>query len=161
MEKIMYVTPIQYSFNATRARSHYFIDGAYKNRGEMCESIVKTRLNLYTKANPTTAWNKGSDIEEYQASVKSPKGTLAGNIDGTISEQIKAFFKFTPSSSFVWVDWNEKTGEVAEYWMNKREFGSFIARFSYISPASRTHKLVVRLPQSTTRRIKAWLNAQC
>lgn len=154
-----YITELHWVYDAGHARSHYLIEGsaAYKNRGELCESICKHHRGIYTEINPATAWNEGSDIESEFASVKSSAGGLGrgiGGYDNSASDKIKTYFKETHSKVFIWVELNEKTREVVEYQMNKSEFGKFVRNFTRTHRASNKKEVAVRFRSSSKKMIK-------
>ena len=156
-----YITEMTWTFDAAHARSHYLIEGstAYKNRGELCESICKHHRGIYTEINPNTSWMDGSDIEGEYASVKSSEGGLGrgiGGYDNSASDKIKTYFKHTHSKVFIWVELNEETKEVTEYQMNKREFGAFIQQFTRVHRASDKKEITVRF-RSTSKKMIARL----
>jgi len=108
------------------------------NHGELCESIVKWQLGLYTPNNPTTSYDKGSD-----------------------SEAIRYYFRHVHSTLFIWAHYDEKTRVMTEYHMNKKEFGKFVRTFMYCHMSnSKNHKMEIRFP-STSKKLIAWFEAQC
>lgn len=156
MKKVTYINEMPYIYDASHARSHYLPNGSdkYKNRGEIIESIAKYHRGIYTDSNPNTSWENGSDIESEHASVKSSEGGLGRNIGGynnTASEKIKAYFKGTASKVFIWIEWNEKTQEVTEYQMNKKEFGAFIQKFTRVHNMSNHKEVCVRFNKSSQK----------
>lgn len=158
-----YITELNWVYDKDHRISHYLIEGstAYKNRGELCESICKHRRGVYTEVNPHTSWKDGSDIEEEFASVKSSAASLGrgiGGYDNTASDKIKTFFRETPSKIFIWVELNEETKEVVEYQMNKREFGAFIQKFTRIDRSSGRKEVAVRFLTSSKRMVN-WLES--
>lgn len=158
MKKITYINELPYRFT-NHAGSHYQLEnGKYRNHGEMCEHIAKFYRGLFTDHNPATSYDKGSDIEEERASVKSGESSLANFVlsgSYTANDFIKTFFANVHSTTFIWVEWNEETEEVTEYQMNKREFGAFVQKFSYRAVASGTHAVKVRFHRSS-RKMIAW-----
>lgn len=158
MKKITYVNELPYRFT-NHAGSHYQLEnGKYRNHGEMCEHIAKFYRGLFTDTNPSTTYDKGSDIEEERASVKSSESSLANFClqgDYTANDFIKTFFANVHSTTFIWVEWDEETEMVTEYQMNKREFGAFVQKFGRPAHASGTHAVKVRLLHSSYKMI-AW-----
>lgn len=133
------------------------------NHGELCESIVKWQLGLYTPNNPTTSYDNGSDIEELNASVKSSHASLGrtfGDSKNT-SEAIRYYFRHVHSTLFIWAHYDEKTRIMTEYHMDKKEFGRFVRTFMYCHMSnSKNHKMEIRFP-STSKKLIAWFEAQC
>ena len=158
-----YITDLPWVYDPTHKRSSYLINGssAYKNRGELCESICKYHRGIYTEVNPNTSWKNGSDIEAEFASVKSSEGGLGRGIGGynnSASDKIKTYFKETHSKVFIWVELNEKTREVVEYQMTKKEFGAFVQKFTRTHMASNKKEITVRFRASSKKMI-SWLEA--
>ena len=155
MKRETYINTLPYELTDHKG-ARYLIDGAYRNHGEICESIVKWHLGLYTKVNPATSFDEGSDIEEYNASVKSHKCSLARSLQGdTMDEQVNDFIVRGHSSVWVWVEWDEKTERVDEYWMNETEFRIFCKLFLVNDPRGQ-RKVNPRFTKATGR--KYWLD---
>jgi len=159
MKKITYISTLEFTYTP-HSGAHYLVNGHNQNHGQISESIVKHRLGLYTETNPSTSYDNGSDIEEYNASVKSENASLAKDLHGTTNEQIKTFFKNVHSSVFVFVDFDDKTAETSEWWMDKREFGKFVRLFTRLDYDSKTHEPKIRF-KSASRNMISWLDAQC
>ena len=154
-----YVTTLEWTFDSTHARSHYLINGstAYKNRGELCESICKHYRGIYTEVNPNTDWKTGSDIESEYASVKSSESGLGRNIggyDNTAEEKIAHYLTYTHSRKFIWVELDEVTKEVVEYQMDKDEFAQFIYKFTRVHNMSNHKEVCVRFKKSSKKMIQ-------
>lgn len=158
MKIVTYINTMPYIYDENHARSHYLPNGsnAYKNRGEIIESIAKYHRGIYTDVNPATSWKDGSDIEEEFASIKSAEGGLGRGIGGyenNASNKIKTYFKETHSKVFIWIEWNEVTQEVTEYQMNKSEFGAFVQKFTRIHSMSNHREVCVRFKKSSQKMI--------
>ena len=159
-----YISELNWVYDPHHAGSHYLIEDctAYRNRGELCESITKHHRGIYTEVNPHTSWEKGSDIEHEFASVKSSEGGLGrgiGGYDNDASDKIKTYFRDTHSKVFIWVELNEQTKEVTEYQMTKSEFGAFIQQFTRVHRSSSKKEITVRFLKSSMR-MKKWLEAR-
>ena len=129
MKHITYRNTLPYVNDGHRG-APYLLDGAHKNRGELCESIAKWARGLYTPVNPSTSFDKDSDIPELSASVKSSHASLASKLNGkTLREQVADFITRSHSDWFVWVEWDEHTERVDEYWMNRTDFAKFCDKF--------------------------------
>ena len=79
MKRVIYnIEGINYIYDARRKGAKYSFDGGqtWKNNGEAVEIVLKWALGLEATKDGNTPFDKGSDIEEYKASVKSPKFTL-------------------------------------------------------------------------------------
>ena len=156
-----YTTELNWVYDPNHSNSHYIIENcaAYRNRGELCESICKHHRGIYTEINPHTSWCDGSDIESEFASVKSSEGGLGrgiGGYDNSASDKIKTYFKNTHSKTFIWVELNEKTKEVVEYQMNRSEFGKFVQKFTRVHRASNKKEVTVRF-RATSKKMIAFL----
>lgn len=157
MKRITYTNTLPYE-KTTHAGAPYRIGTAYRNHGQLCESIVKWRLGLYTEVNPNTSFDEGSDIEELRASVKSHKCSLAKGLRGeTMDEKVNDFITRGHSTTWVWVEWNEKTELVDEYWMDETEFRAFCKRFLTNDPRG-ANKINPRFMNTTYR--KPWLDSR-
>lgn len=164
MIKVTYKNTMPYEVDYTRRSSKYrpFGQESYKNKGETIESIVKFHRGIYSEVNPNTSYDKGSDIEEEMASVKSSEGSLGRSIGGrnnTGAQKIVCYFKTVHSKVFIWVEWNEETETVTEYQMNKREFGEFVRLFTRICNNSEHTEKAVRF-RKTNRKMIEWLESK-
>ena len=162
MKKITYINTLEYVYNKEHSGAPYLIPqiDKYRNHGELCESIAKNYRGIFTESNPNTAYWEGSDIESEHASVKSSHANLSRNYGGatTVSMAFKYYFSHVASDTFVYIELNEKTQEVTEYQMSKREFGRFLHYFTYITRHS-NGKIEIRL-KHTSKKMIAWLDAQ-
>lgn len=152
-----YKNTLEYVYDKNHKQSHYIIDGcdAYRNRGELVESICKHHRGLFTAINPTINWISGSDIEEESISVKSDRAGLGRGIVGnTKEEMIFSYMELVHSESFIWADFNEKTDIMVEYQMNRVEFEKFLLAFTTLSVYSDGRKKVA-MPR-TTKRMRKW-----
>lgn len=163
MKKVTYINAMPYQFDKNHKVAHYLLtNGKYRNHGEFLESVVKYHLGIFTDVNPNTTWSNGSDIEMFHISVKSD-GACIGRNFGDIhdpNKQIAFYFRYVPSSTFVWPIMNEKTQEVTEYHMSKREFGKFVNLFTYYTSDSKMKDKAIRF-RSSTKKMKKWLDEQC
>lgn len=153
-----YTTTLHWEYDPNHRSSHYLINGstAYKNHGELCESIAKHHRGIYTEINPNTDWQTGSDIESEYASIKSSEAGLGRNIggyDNTAEEKIAYYLEHTHSRVFIWVELNEDTKEVTEYRMEKAEFALFIQAFSRVHSMSNHKEVCVRFKKSSKKMI--------
>lgn len=158
MIKNTYITTLPYEYT-NHARSHYRIANSneYKNHGELMECIAKDHRGLFiSDKNPSTRFDQGSDIMEYNASVKSSEASLACLYGRTFTEIVKQYFALVPSDIFIYVELNEETNEVVEYIMNKREFGAFLQKFGYLHYESgNREKKKIRI-RATSQKMIQW-----
>lgn len=134
MEKNVYQITMPYAFDDTRRGSKYLIGGAYKNHGEFVESAMKHHRGLEYLVNPSTTFDKGSDIESEKMSVKSDQSSLARLYGQTKDEVLTKFFALTVSEKFAWG--YEKDGIMTEYIMTKAEFFEFCQEFGKLGVES-------------------------
>ena len=165
MIKNTYINTLKYTFNPENKGAPYIIEGFTKgkNRGNMCESIVKHHLGLFiSDSNPSTRFDEDSDIPELYMSVKASGFSLARKLRGhTAHELIDDFFTRVHSKWFCYVIWNPETEEVIEYIMTKSEFGAFINEFSYLHyESNKNHDLKINA-LNTSRRMIAWFEERC
>ena len=155
MKRVSYKNTLPYTRTSHKG-APYLLGDAYKNHGELCESIAKWVRGLYTPVNPATSFDKDSDIPELKASVKSSHCSLARKLFGeTLGEQVEDFINRSHSDWFVWVEWNEKTEHVDEYWMNHDEFAKFCDKFVRNDSSS---KIRPRCMNSSSK-MRAWLDS--
>lgn len=166
MKKVTYINTLPYAYEPEINRNSPYrpnYQKAYKNRGELLESIAKAHRNIYTDANPTTSWKDGSDIEGERASVKSSEASLGRSIGGrynSAENKIKTFFKDTPSKVFIWIEWDRETEMVTEYQMNKKEFRVFVSLFTRVCNNSEHTDIAIRF-RKTSKKMINWLEEQC
>ena len=156
----IYRNTLEYVYDKDHHMAHYIIDGcdAYRNRGQLVESICKHHRGLFSAVNPSTRWDNGSDIEEEYISIKSDKASLGmGIIGDTKEELITMYMEQVHSNCFIWADFNEKTGIMTEYQMNKVEFEKFLNEFTFVSKYS-NGKVKIEFPR-TTKRMRKWFQA--
>ena len=154
MKIITYINTLPYIYDPDHRGSHYLINGskAYKNRGELLESVAKFQRGIYTETNPTTTWDNGSDIESEKASIKSSEASLGRGI-GTLEN----YFQNVASKLFIWIELNDQTQEVTEYQMTKQEFFIFVSRFTRIHNMSNHKEQCIRFLK-TSQKMRKWFS---
>lgn len=166
MLKVTYINTMPYAYEPEKnSRSPYRpnYQTAFKNRGELLESMAKYHRGIYTDINPNTSWKNGSDIEDEYMSIKSSEGSLGRSIGGrynTANDKIKTYFRDTHSKIFTWMEWDSETEMVTEYQMNKREFGAFINAFTRVCNNSEHTDIAVRF-RKTSKKMLLWLESRC
>lgn len=111
------------------------IERTYKNHGMHAEQTLVHELTGEIRKHDRVAYNVGSDIPEFNMSVKSSGATLmsARFCESEIKEEIlNQFFTYTASSSFAFVIDDLSMA----YVMNKTEFMEFCTEFGYTSRES-------------------------
>lgn len=111
-------------------RACYSLDGEHWfNHGDFCEIADKSAKGLPLKKDANTSYDKGSDIEETNTSVKSSGATLVNKVLGYDFESTKAmYFATCHSNNWDWVV--VTTEEIIIYNMNRKEFEAFMDTFA-------------------------------
>ncbi len=140
------------TYDAAHVRAHYTFDGShYMNAGEYIEVLCKTACGVSAKKDGSTPYNVGSDIEEYQASVKSSAATLVNwKLAETLEKSLDVYFKNTASKNF-WYGSIENNVLII-YKMTAATFRKFLEKFSFINERG-----CVRVREET-KMMKKWLN---
>lgn len=122
-----------FQFDATRKGAKYTLDGVhYMNGGEFAEVATKDVLGYAGGKDANTPYDKGSDIPEISASVKSSKATLVNmKLADTFEESIRVYFQNTHSTVFIYTVVIEDNATI--YMMNATEFEQFINRFASLN----------------------------
>ena len=146
MTKTIATMPINYTYDADHARSHYLIEGetAHKNGGEFAEIVCKAVRGFEAVKDANTKFDKGSDIEETRTSIKSSgcgltDEKLADNREDFLAE----YFRRTHSTNVDYVIIIDD--EVIIYNMNMDEFKEFTNEFAKWDK----HSTKVRIKTST------------
>lgn len=131
MTKTIAPMPINYTYDADHARSHYLIEGetAHKNGGEFAEIVCKAIRGFEAVKDANTKFDKGSDIEETRTSIKSSgcgltDEKLADNREDFLAE----YFRRTHSTNVDYVVIIDE--EVTIYNMDMNEFREFTNEFA-------------------------------
>jgi len=121
-----YKITFNYHFDPARSGAKYSLDGIHwLNGGEFMEAGLKYELGFGFAKDANTPFDKGSDIEQTNTSVKSSKATLTSAQIGTDFDSIKkAYFERVHSDNWSYVTMIEDSFVV--YNMNKSEFSEFI-----------------------------------
>ena len=132
MKKVTYVNTMSYIYEADRKGAKYSIDGGnkYMNHGEYAECLAKHLLGYEAHKDGCTAFDKGDDIPELNASVKSLNCSLSDckDMPKDPTAFMEAFWERDHSSMFIWVD---DYADMVDLWfMNKEEFKRFAERFA-------------------------------
>lgn len=152
MEKINSTIALNYQYQAERKGAKYTIDGThFFNGGEFCEMVAKDILGYKATKDANTSYDKGSDIPELNASVKSSKATLTTKVIGYDYDSVKkAYFQTVASDKWIWVTTIEDTATL--YIMNAEEFGEFMDNWSRYTPDRQTIRF-----KATSSKMIAWL----
>lgn len=128
MKKVTFNKNLSYIYNAERKGAKYSIDGGQKwmNHGDLCECLAKSVLGYEAKKDANTRNDKGHDIPELNASVKSWNCGLSDRKDlGNDAESFFNNFFATelPNTQYIWV---YEYSEFVDLWfMTSNEFKAF------------------------------------
>jgi hypothetical protein len=127
----------------------------YKNNGQHAEQLADYALTGQVRKADRVAFDKGSDIPELEASVKSARFTLASTLKGeTFKEQLEDYFTRTASKIAVYVSLEL---EIA-FLMDMEEFRTFIETFCKLQRTSSKNGggQVIRMG-TETKKVQEWL----
>ena len=127
----------------------------YKNNGQHAEQLADYALTGQIRKADSVPFDKGSDIPELEASVKSARFTLASTLKGeTFEEQLEDYFARTASKVAVYVSLQLETAFV----MDMEEFRAFIETFCKLQRSSSKNggKQVIRMG-TETKKVQEWL----
>ena len=142
---------IKYTYDPAHKGAPYTIDGEhYMNGGDITEIGTKSALGFECKKDGNTPYDKGSDIEEISASVKSSKATVVNMILGdTMETSMDVFFANVHSTQFIYSILIENM--VTMYFMNPAEFREFLTEWAKLNERG-----YMRLKATSGKMIK-WL----
>lgn len=154
MRKATYTTTTAIKYDSAHKGAPYTVDGIhYFNNGNKLEAVVNEwcghGFNFDTKG---VSFDKGSDIEELHASVKSSGASLACLYGETKEAIITEYFQRTASRLWIYVV--EIDGEFWIYQMNQAEFAEMLDKFATTTKESGNHKLKVRFNKTSGKMIK-------
>ena len=148
MKKTTYTMNISYKYEVEHKGAPYTFDGIhYMNAGEFKEAIRKAVLGLKAEKDANTPFDKGSDIEETNTSVKSSGATISPIKGETVTEIMTEYFERVHSDNWDYVTIVDE--EVIVYNMNAEEFKEFVEKFG-----RRNDRKVVRLIKESGKMIK-------
>ena len=142
---------LQYIFDATRKGAKYSVNNGknWMNGGEFMEIIAKAIYGIdLLEKDANTPFDKGSDIEELEMSVKSSKATLCCPIGKTWDETITNYFQRVHSTTWGYVVMIDDTATVYE--MNAKEFKSFLETWANWDDSRK----VVRMKATSGKMVK-------
>lgn len=132
MKKAIHSIGVPYMYDKAHKSAPYFVPtlGKWCNLGEFAELQLAHALTGEIRGKGNTAYNTGSDIPEFNLSVKCGRASLANNLDGnTKEERLETFFRNVASTSFAYCVMIDD--EMIVYTMNKREFREFCGAWAY------------------------------
>ena len=144
---------LSYTYDAERKGAKYSLNGGrnWMNGGDFLEVAAKAAHGLEPKKDGNTRFDKGSDVPEYHASVKSAKASLTNcKLADTFDASVIAYFEQTASSEFWYVAMVDDLLTI--YKMNAKVFERFIRKFTKLNERG-----VLRFP-TTSAKMLAWLD---
>lgn len=132
MKKAIYSIGVPYLYDKAHKSAPYYIPALDKwsNLGEFAELQLVHALTGEIRGRDNVAYNEGSDVPEFNLSVKCGRASLANNLDGeTKEERLDTFFRNVASTAFAYcvlVD-----DELVTYTMDKSEFHEFCGEWAY------------------------------
>lgn len=156
MKKLTFENNLTYTYNADRKGAKYSLDGEhYMNHGEYAECLAKSVLGFEVHKDANTRFDKGEDIPELNASVKSWNcGLTDMKLGDTYEEFIAKFWEMSNNeTTYIWV---YDYADMVDLWfMSYAEFQRFVAQFGSWD----SHCKKIRF-KTCNNKINAWLEAQ-
>ena len=155
--KLTQAIALAYIHDVTRRGAMFSINGgdSWMNHGGLAEALAKHSHGLDPRVDGNTAFDEGSDVPEFHASVKSHKATLTTKplAGSTFEEKLADYFRRVASTEFWWVEFG--AGTVTIYKMDAAKFAEFAKRFAFLTCYG-----VIRFRGSSSKML-AWLEANC
>jgi hypothetical protein len=131
MYKVTYENNLTYIYNPDRKGAKYSLDNGehYMNHGEYAECLAKSVLGFEPKKDANTRFDKGEDIPELNASVKSWNcGLTDMKLADNKAEFLEKFWAMSnPTTTYIWA---YDYGEMVDIWfMDYKEFQAFTETF--------------------------------
>ena len=127
-----------------------------RNFGAYAESVVAYDVTGEIRTHDHVPFDKGSDIPELNASVKSARFTLASaNLSNgnTLEEKINDYFNRVASNLFIYV-----TKDLTAYYMDANEFRAFLEKFTTLQRESEKNGNGMKVrAKSESKAMKQWL----
>ena len=154
MKKITAEIKINYSYDATHSGAHYTFDGVhYCNGGDFAEIITKSVLGFDACKDANTSYDKASDIQEINASVKSSRFTLVNMaLADTFEETVNRYFETVHSNTWIYAIVIDNIANL--YFMDAAEFKTFLYKFSAMN-----ERKVIR-GKATSGKMINWFEGQ-
>ena len=152
MTKDIKAMMLTYKYEANKTNSHYTFDGInYMNHGDLMELAAKAAYGLEARKDGNTRYDKGDDIPEFHASVKSANASIFNRkLGDDFISSLRVYLETVFSKEFWYVvDMDE---EIHIYKMDLNEFAEFLSQF-----AKYNERCVLRLPRTTTSKMLSWL----
>jgi hypothetical protein len=150
MYKIEYSSKTVIVYDENHKGAKYFVNGAYKNEGELIECGRSERAGLGFRKDGNTAYNMGSDVADI--SVKSGRARLTTiRLANDRLTFIDKYLENEPSKSFSYGIYNGN-GKFTFYEMSREEFREFAVTFTKWTPSESTPRFPV-----TSKEVVRWL----
>ena len=121
---------LSYVYEGDRKGAKYTLDGVhFMNHGEFVECVVKDCLGYDPHKDANTRFDKGEDIPELNASVKSWNcGLTDMKLADNKEEFLRKFWAMSnPTTTYIWA---YDYGEMVDIWfMDYKEFQAFTETF--------------------------------
>lgn len=127
MTKISSTNTLTYIYDADRKGAKYSLNNgeSYMNHGDYAECLAKAVLGFDPVKDANTRFDKGEDIPELNASVKSWNCGLTDTKLGHNREEfLENFWARSTAETYIWV--NDYADVVDLYMMNPDEFKQFV-----------------------------------
>lgn len=129
------------------------------NRGIYCEQALAFTLTGEIRKHDHVPFHMGSDIPEFNMSVKSSGFTLASgkiNMGETMDEKLADFFGRVHSDKFAYV-----TVSMVAYIMDRNEFEQFLRTFAYMDRDSQKNGGLLKVKcRKESKKMLNWFEAR-
>ena len=150
MFKIEYFSKTVIVYDESHKGAKYYVNGAYKNEGEIVECGRSECAGYDFKKDGNTAYNKGSDVGDISVKSGRARLTTVRLADERIAF-IDEYMRQEPSKSFSYGIYHGN-GSFTFYEMSRQEFREFAVTFLKWTPSEKTP----RFP-TTNREVIKWL----
>lgn len=148
MKKTIATINVEYTYNPEHKGAPYTFDNTHwMNAGEFKEAVRKAVAGFKCEKDANTPFDKGSDIEETNTSVKSSGATISPIKGESVEEIMKEYFERVHSNNWDYVLIIDE--EVIVYNMNKEEFKEFVKEFGRLND-----RKVVRLTKESGKMVR-------
>lgn len=144
---------VKFTFDPARKGAKYSLDNLHwMNGGEFAEVVAKAVHGLEAGKDANTRFDEGSDVPEYNASVKSSKASLTNmKLADSFEESLQVYFERVHSTEFWYVTITDEI--VTIYKMNAAKFERFLRKFGKLNERN-----IIRIA-ATSSKMLAWLDA--
>lgn len=160
MKKVVMAHGIEF-VKTDKARTPYFVPAlnAYYNGGQLYDIAANGAASHQVRRPDPVAFDKGSDIPEWRASVKSRGCTICEfRKECTRDELLATFEQMDASNRYIWAD-DLTDKEITFYIMTKAEFFGLLKNFAKLEKIKKKGQVVgtkLRLQKSGRPLTKAF-----